>query len=77
MFPEECVIEKVERSSLDVIMSECAERISAEHPNLRLKLQFRTDTEGAIGEHDVCARNLIGSFASLSKVGDLEYVSKH
>ena len=52
MFPEECDMEKAERSSLDAILSEHVERISAKHPNRRLKLQFRADTEGAIGERD-------------------------
>ena len=77
MFPEEYDMEKAEWSSLDAVMSECAESISAKRPNRRLVLQFRTDMEGAIGEHDRWARDLVGLLVSFPKVGTVEYVSKH
>ena len=64
-------------NSLDAVMSEYAEKISAGHPNRRLALQVRTDVEGATGEHDGWARELVGSLAFFPKVGDVEYISKH
>ena len=70
-------MKKAEWSSLDAIMSECAERISTKYPNRRLVLQFRTDVEGAIGEYDKWARDLAGSLVSFPKVGTVEYVAKH
>ena len=69
-------VEKAEWISLDAAMSECAERISTKYPNRRLVLQFRTDTEGAIGEHDSWVRDLVGLLVSFPKVGTVEYVSK-
>ena len=75
-FPE-YDMEKAEWSSLDAVMSEYAERISAKHPDRRLVLQFRTDMEGAIGEHDRWARDLVGLLISFPKVGTVECVSTH
>jgi len=76
-FPEEGDMDESMWNALDAVMSEYAERISARHPNRRLALQFRTGMEGATGEHDGWARELVGLLALFPKVGDVEYVSKH
>ena len=70
-------MEKAEWSRLDAVMSGCAKRISTKHPNRRLVLQFLTNKEGAIGEHDRWARDLVGLLVAFPKVGTVEYVSKH
>lgn len=74
--PEEDV-DKATWSSLDGVMSECAEKVSAKHRNRRLALQFRTGEEGATGERDRWARELVDLLVSLPKVGHVEYISKY
>jgi len=76
-FPEEGNIDKPTWNTLDATMSEHAEKISTRYPNQRLALHFRTDEEGATGEHDGWARELVGLLTLLPKVGDVKYVSKH
>jgi len=75
--PGEEDVDKATWSSLDGVMSECAEKASAKHRNRRLALQFRTGEEGATGERDGWARELVGLLVSLPKVGHIEYISKH
>ena len=58
--------------SSDTIMSEYAEGISAERSDLRdlrLVLQFRTETGGALGEPDRWARDHVSSFVSFLNIG--------
>ena len=64
-------------NGLDAVMSEYAEGISTKHPNRRMMLQFRTDKEGAAGEHDGWAKELVSLLVLFPKVGDVVYVSKH
>lgn len=63
--------------SLDGIMSEYADRISGKTHNRRLTLGFRTDEEGATGEHDGWARELVRLLILFPKAGNVEYISKH
>lgn len=76
-FPEEGDVDEATWNSLDAVMSEYAEKVSAKRQNRRLALQFRTDEEGATGEHDGWARELVGLLALFPKVGDVMYISKH
>ena len=76
IFTEEDDVEKAEWSSLDTIVSEYAERISAKDSNQRLVLQFRTEVGGALGEPDRWVRDHVSSLASFPNVGRVEYVSK-
>ena len=75
-FSEEAEVDMATWSSLDGVMSEYAERISAGCPNRRLALQFRTEEEGATGEHDGWARELVKFLVLFPKVGDVDYISK-
>jgi len=75
-FPEEEEVDKATWSTLDVVMSEYAEKTCTRYSNRRLALQFRTGKEGATDEHDEWARELAGLLVSLPHVGDVEYVSK-
>ena len=75
--PQDGGVDRQMWRSLDAVMAGYAERISAKHPNRRLTLQFRTDEEGATGENDGWVGGLVGSLALFTKVGDVEYVSKH
>ena len=52
-------------------MTGYAEGISVKHPNRRLALRFCTDEEGATGENDGWVRELVGSLAFCTKVGDV------
>ena len=63
-------------ASLDAVLSEHAEKTSAIHPDRRLALQFRVDKEGATGDYDGWARDLVGSLALFPTVGDIEYVPR-
>ena len=76
-FPEEEDVDKATWNSLDAVMSACAEKTLTKHPNRRLVLQFRTDKEGATGEYDGWAKELVGLLVFFPKVGNVEYVSKH
>jgi len=73
---EEEGVDKATWDNLDAVVSEHAEKTSTKHPNRRLTLQFRTDEEGATGERDGWARDLVGSLLLFPKVGDVEYVSR-
>ncbi|KAF9649495.1 hypothetical protein BDM02DRAFT_3186255 [Thelephora ganbajun] len=64
-------------NSLDVVMSEYAEKTTAKDPNRRLTLQFRIEKEGATGKHDGWARELVRLLGWFPKVGDVEYIPKH
>ena len=64
-------------NELDAVMSEYAEKTSTMHPNRRLTLQFRTNKEGATGEFDGWARELVGLLVLFPKVGDVECISNH
>jgi len=75
--PEEEGVDRAMWIGLDLVMSEYAERTSTKHPNRRLTLQFRTDKEGATGEHDGWVRELVGLLVLFPKVGNVEYISKH
>ena len=74
---EEGDVDKVTWNNLDVIMSEYAEKISGKHRNRRLTLAFRTSEEGATGEFDGWARELVRLLVLFPKVGNVEYLSKH
>ncbi|KAF9783982.1 hypothetical protein BJ322DRAFT_889284 [Thelephora terrestris] len=76
-YPDEEDVDMMTWGSLDVIMSEYAEKIHGKHRNRRLTLQFRTDEEGATGEHDGWARRFVGLLVFFPKVGNVEYISKH
>ena len=75
--PEKEDVDKSTWVSLDAIMSEHAEKTSTRHPDRWLALQFRTDEEGATGEHDWWARELVGLLVLFPKVGNAEYVSRY
>ena len=75
-YPDEGGTDTETWNSLDAIMSECAEKISAKHKNRRLTLQFRTDEEEAAGEQAGWARGFARSLAIFPKVGNVEYISK-
>jgi len=64
-------------SNLDAVMSGYAEGVSTKDPSRRMVLQFRTDGEGATGEHDGWVRELVSLLVLFPKVGDVVYVSKH
>jgi len=70
-------VDKAMWSELDAVMSEYAERTSTKHPSRRLTLQFRTNEEGATGEFDGWARELVGLLVLFPKVGDVECISNH
>jgi len=74
--PEEEGVDKATWDKLDAVVSEHAEKTSTKHPSRRLTLQFCTDEEGATGERDGWARDLVGSLLLFPKVGDVEYVSR-
>lgn len=76
-YPGEADIDVSIWSNLDAVMSGYAEGISTKYPNRRMMLQFRTDEEGATGEHDGWARELASLLVLFPKVGDVVYVSKH
>ena len=76
-YPDGEGVDEAMWTGLDAVMSEYAERTSTKHPNRRLTLQFRTDKEGATGEHDEWVRELVGLLVLFPKVGNVEYISKH
>ena len=61
---------------LDTILTEHAEKTPAERRKRRLTLRFRTEKEGAVGEHDGWARKLVSLLVYFPKVGNVEYESK-
>ena len=74
---EEGGVDKATWDNLDGVVSEHAEKTSTKHPNRRLTLRFRTDEEGATGERDGWARDLVSSLVFFPKVGGVEYVSRY
>lgn len=73
---EQGVVDRPAWNNFDSVLTECAEKISARHPNRRLELQLRTGWEGATGEYDGWARELVGSLVMFREVGDVKCVSK-
>lgn len=47
------------RETLDAVLVECTERVSAKRNNRRLTVQLCTEKEGATGEHDEWAREIV------------------
>ena len=75
MFSEEFDMDRAEWRSLDMIISEYVERISAKDSNRRLVLRFRAGM--ALCEHDRWVMDHDGLVVSFPEVGRVEFVSKH
>lgn len=75
-FSEDDAADKATWNSLDAVMAEYAEKRSGKDKDRRLTLIFRTDEEGATGEHDKWARELASLLVLFPKVGKVEYISK-
>lgn len=70
------VLDKAASSALDAVLTKHAEKVLAERQGRRLTLQFRTGSEGAIGEREGWARELAGLLVHFSKVGKVEFEPK-
>jgi hypothetical protein len=72
----EADVDKAAWNILDTVLAEHAERMLAKRLKQRLTLRFRTEMEGAVGEHDGWARELASLLVYFPKVGNVEYESK-